>query len=84
MKGRIPKGPPPTAPRPIAGPRRVGDTPGHRSEPPAGGPRPLWQELVTAVAPIVTTAVCDGLRDWMKHRRELRDGKPEKATERPS
>lgn len=55
-----------------------------RDSPPTGGTRPLWQELVIAVAPILTTAVCDGVKDWVKHRRELRDGKPEKVTKRPS
>lgn len=54
-----------------------------RDTPPLGAARPLWQELVVAGAPIITTAVCDGVKDWVKHRRELRDGKP-KSTERPS
>lgn len=54
-----------------------------RNDPPSGGPRPLWQELVIAVVPIVTTAVCDGVKEWAKHRRELRDEKPA-PTEKPS
>lgn len=55
-----------------------------RNDPPAGGSRPLWQELVIAVVPIVATAVCDGVKRWVEHRRELRDGKPKNRTEKPS
>ncbi len=55
-----------------------------RDTPPLGAARPLWQELVVAVAPIITTAVCDGVKGWVEHRRAARDGKPPKSTEKPS
>lgn len=46
--------------------------------------RPLWAELILAVAPTVVSEVCGEIRARMQHRRAVRDGKPEKATERPS